>query len=158
MPYYHVLLTLQSAPDHRRAVFLDLSEQELKEKFVAPYRKGKSFLAGNEIIDSGQIKTVTICSTNRLSAEELKTIQTKSWAEVDEFNRSQNSVTLISVGRGYDAEDLFEAGETVTSDHISGPPGEGLWKLAATVMNHPWVSAITTGLVVAALAAFFGWN
>jgi hypothetical protein len=102
---------------------------------------------------------VTLLRTSRASAAELKDIQEKSWNEVQDFNRTSPSVVLISPGHGYDREDIAEAGEDVTAVFISGPPGYGgRWRVISAVMNHPWVSTIGTGLVVAALAYWFGWH
>lgn len=159
MVYYHVLLSFQESPNKVRCIFSDLTEKELRTRFLVPYRSGKSFLSGNEVIEASRIKKVTVLKTNRASAVELKEIQDKSWKEVQEFNRSSDSVVLVSPGRGYDAEDIIEAGEDVTTLFISGPPGHGGgWTVVSAVMNHPWVSAIGTGLVVAALAYWFGWH
>jgi len=159
MAYYHVLLTFQDAPDKVRCMFSDLTEQDLKTRFLAPYRKAESFLCGNEVVESSTIKKVTLVKTARVSAAELKDIQDKSWREVQEFNRTSDSMVLISPGRGHDAEDIAEAGEDVTAVFISGPPGHGgRWRVVAAVVNHPWVSAIGTGLAVAALAYWLGWH
>lgn len=158
MPYFHVLVTLQNFSESKRSVLADLSETHLQKRFLAQYRKGKTFLSGNEVIDAKQITTVTIIRTERTSAEELKTIQDNSYAAVQEFNRSQDSAVLISAGRGFDPEDIIEAGEDVTATYISLPPGEGRWSFIAAVISHPWVSTIVTGLIVAGLAAYFGWN
>ena len=159
MAYYHVLLTFQDSPDKVRCMFADLTERDLEARFLVPYRSGKSFLSGNEVVEASRIKKVTILKTNRVSAAELKDIQDKSWKEVQEFNRNSDSMVLISPGRGYDAEDIVEAGNDVTAEFISGPPGHGGgWGVVSAVMNHPWVSAIGTGLAVAALAYWLGWQ
>ncbi len=159
MPYYHVLLTFQAKPDSVRCMFSDLSERELEERFLAPYRRGKSFMCGNEVVESSKIQKVTVVKTPRPSAAELKDIQTKSRKEVEEFNRTSSSMVLISPGRGYDADDIAEAGEDVTASFISGPPGHGgHWGVVSAVVNHPWVSAIGTGLIVAALGYWLGWH
>jgi hypothetical protein len=158
MAHYHVMLTFQAAPDKVRCMFTDLTERDLRTRFLVPYRKGRSFLCGNEIVEPSTIKKVTLVKTARASAAELKDIQDNSWREVEEFNRN-SPVVLVSAGRGYDAEDIAEAGEDVTALFISGPPGHGgRWKVVSAVVNHPWVSSIGTGLAVAALAYWLGWH
>lgn len=83
--------------------------------------------------------------------------QERSFREIQEFNRQSGSVTLISVGRGYEPADILEAGEDVTGKYIPGPPGDGAKaSLATKVVNHPWIVTIGTGLIVAALAALLG--
>jgi len=158
MPYFHVLLILQNSSGRVRSVFADLLETDLKKRFLAKYQSGTTLLSGNEVIDTRQINKVTIIRTQRTSAEELKTIQDRSYATVQEVNRSQDSVVLISAGHGYDPEDIVEAGEDVTATYISSPPGEGRWSFMEAVINHSWVSAILTGLIVAGLATYFEWN
>jgi hypothetical protein len=158
MAYYHVMLTFQATPDKVRCMFTDLTERDLRTCFLEPYRKGQSFLCGNEIVEPSTIKKVTLVETTRASAAELKDIQEKSWREVEEFNRN-SPIVLVSIGRGYDAEDIAEAGEDVTGRFIAGPPGYGgRWKMLSAVINHPWVLAIGAGLAVAALAYWLGWH
>lgn len=66
---------------------------------------------------------------------------------------------FLGSGRGHNLEDISEAGEDVTSTFISGPPGHGnKWTVVAAALNHPWVSAVGTGLIVAALIWWLGWN
>lgn len=159
MSHFHVLLTFEDAPDKPRCIFIDLSEKELKDRFLRPYRSGRSFLCDNEVMEPKRIRSVRIIRTDLKSADELKTIQEKSWKEIEEFNRDSSSVVLISAGRGYDAEDIVEAGSDVTSSYVSGPPGSGdYWRPIATILNHPWISAIGTGIVVAAIVAWLGLN
>ena len=159
MDHYHVLLTFQDAPEKVRCVFSDLSESELKDQFLKPYRRGRSFLSGNEVIDAVRIKSVSIIRTDRDSTDELKAIQERSWKEIEQFNRDSSSVVLVSAGRGHNAEDIVEAGADVTSTLISGPPGSAdQWTVVSKVINHPWISAIGTGVVVAGIAWWFGWK
>ena len=153
MPYFHVLVTL---PGKGLRLLSDLSEGDLKRQFLWPYRSAKPILSANEVIETKLIEKVTIIRTERPSADELKTIQDRSYVAVQEFNRSQDSAVLISAGRGYDPEDIVEAGTDVTGAYISFPPGEGEWPLISAVVNHPWISTIITGVIVAALAAYFG--
>ena len=157
MPYYHVIIRLADAPFKDRCIFSDLSEAHLRERFVRPYRRGKNFLSGSEVIEVFRVRQTTIVCTNEPSQSELKKIQEKSRRERDEFNRNSSTLIVIDLGRGYEAEDIGEAGVDVTSTFITGPPGEGgRWAIIAAVMNHPWISAIGAGLIVAALAWLLG--
>ena len=143
----------------RRGVYLSLSEKELNKLFLKPYQQGKNFLSDNEVLIVLEIKKVTIIKTERKSEVELKEIQEKSWREVEEFNRTSDSFTLIRPGRGYDSADIVEAGQDVTGKYILGPPGQGSsLSIISGIINHPWISAIGTGLIVAALVGLFGWN
>jgi hypothetical protein len=148
MSYYHVLLSFHDAPQELRCMLFDLSEQELRARFLVPYRRGKNLLCGNEVVASSRINRVSIVRTDDSSANELKKIQEKSWKDIQDFNRESQSLVLLDLGHGYHLEDITEAGEDVTSALILRPPGDGdRWMLAAAALNPPWVSAIGTGLV-----------
>ena len=81
----------------------DLSENELRKQFLGPYQSGKNFLLGNEVVQVSHINKVSIVKTDKNSANELKEIQDKSWKEIQGFNRTSDSIVLISPGRGYNA-------------------------------------------------------
>ncbi|MBE0614869.1 MAG: hypothetical protein IH604_14460 [Burkholderiales bacterium] len=155
MTFFHVLVKFKSAPDKARCVFSDLSRKDLESKFLKPYRAGRSTLSGAEVIETGNIAWTQIMETERGTAEELKDIQAKSWKDIEEFNRN-SSVVLISAGHGYDAEDIVDAGNDVTSQFITSPPGEGS-SVIIKIMNHQWVIAVIGGLIVAGLAAWLRW-
>ncbi len=157
MPYHHVLLRFDGEPEKDRCVFSDLSESDLQARFLTPYKRRKNFLSGSEVIEISRLRKSTIICTNEPIETELRRIQEKSRAEDDEFNRTSSGVVILSMGRGYAPEDIAEAGVDVTSTFISGPPGYGdRLALVSAVMNHPWISAIGTGLIVAALAWILG--
>ena len=157
MPYYHVLLRLRGESDTDRCVFSDLPEKELRGRFVTPYQSGRDFLSGTEVISSAAIKKTTIIRTDQPSADALRKIQEQSRRENDDLNRSSRGVVFLGLGSGYAPEDIAEAGEDVTATYILGPPGQGgRWAVIAAIMNHPWISAIGTSLIVGALLWLFG--
>jgi hypothetical protein len=158
MSYHHVLLSFQDEPQKVRCIFADLSENDLRTRFVSPYRRGKNILCAGEVIETSRIKTVRIIRTENESEKELKKIQEQSKRDRDEFNRN-SAVVLVSLGAGYELEDISEAGEDVTSAFILGPPGDGdRWTVVAAVLNHPWISAIGTAVIAAGLIWLLGWN
>lgn len=159
MQYFHVILSFKDAPNNERCVYENLSENDLKKLFLKPYQQGTNLLSDKEVLNIFEIKKVTIIKTDGKSEIELKEIQEKSWKEVEEFNRTSNSVVRISAGRGYDSADIVEAGQDVTAQYIFGPPGQGSTiNIVAGIINHPWISAIGTGLIVAAIVGWLGWN
>jgi hypothetical protein len=140
-------------------VLSDLSEEELRKKFMAPYKSGKNFLFGSEIVEASCINAVSIFETDRNSAVELKLIQDKSWKEMQDFNNADDSIFLLSLGRGYEMEDIVEAGRDVTAIYVSGPPGhQDSWSFASRVLNHPWISTIGAGLILGGLLFWLKWN
>lgn len=159
MALYHVLVTTSDKPESFRCILFDLSDDDLKQNFLRPYKRAKSILCGDEVIESRAIKRLKIVRTAASSATELKQLQEKSVREIQEFNRSSESVVLISPGRGHNIEDITDVGEDVTARYVLAPPGEGdAWVVAMSFLNSGWVVAIGGGVVVAALAWWFGWN
>ena len=156
MPYYHVLVELRDTPRKVRCVFSDLTAKELEAKFLKPYRRGRNTLSGASVIDVMAITSTRIIETSRPSGVELQEIQQKSHREIDEFNNNSNSLILISPGRGYEPEDIGEAGVEVTTRFINSPPGVARYNLASKILNHPWVIAIAGGILVAGIAAWLG--
>lgn len=103
------------------------------------------------------IVSTVIRKTVRTSEEERKGIQEQSRRAVDEFNRTSASVTLISIGYGYVAEDIVEAGVDVTAAYIASPPGQKKASFLRLVFNHPSAPAIITGVIVAGIVKALGW-
>ena len=158
--YYHVVLRFADAPEKDSCVFTDLSEKELRERFVKPYRRGKSFMTGSDaVVDSMRIRQTTIVCTNDRSEVELRRIQEKSRREIDELNRTSRHVVFMDLGRGYVPEDITEAGVNVTATFVSGPPGEGDgWSVVTAIINHPSTTAIGTGVLLLWLGYMLGWS
>lgn len=157
MAFFHVLLTVQGAPNEARCVLMDLSERELAKQFLQPYRRGTTMLAGTEVIDTMDIHSTTIIKTERTNEQERKDIQDASQRHLDEMNR-QGVLVFMGPPQGYEPEDIVEAGFDVTKTYITAPPGHGKTSLLSAVVNHPWISAIATGLVVAGVAKALGWG
>jgi hypothetical protein len=147
--YYHVLLTIG---DENRCVLSDLSEDQLRTQFVKPYRRGQDILCGNEIVALSRIGKVTIIRTTDISTNELERLQEKSQKQMDEINRTSRSLVILTLGSKL--EDIVEAGEDVTPNHIMGAPGYDNRSWWSAVVNNPWVLTIATGLIVAALTAW----
>lgn len=156
MSYYHVLVKFAGNPEAIECIYSDLSVSELNSLFLKPYGKGEKALSGAKVVDVMSITWTQIIQTERPSAAELNDIQEKSRKEIQELNRD-SSVVFISIGRGYDPEDISEAGKDVTSVYVTSPPG-GKQSVLAAVANHQWVVAIIGGLVVAGLVAWLGWS
>lgn len=157
MSFYHVLITFFDSPNKPRCVLTDLSEHQLKARFVTSYRKGKDILCGTEVVRIGDIKSVQIICTGKKIEEELLAIQKQSLIENQEFNSQSHSVIIISPGYGYEQEDIVEAGVDVTSQYITGVPGHASGGFVE-LFNNQWVVAVGAGLIVAAFVWWFGWS
>lgn len=154
-----MLVAVEQNPDDLRQVFTDLEENDLKPKLVSPYKKGTSLICGNEIIPIPQIRKIYIVRTVRSDEVERADLHAQSVREIDQFNRESDSAVLISAGRGYDPQDILEAGENVTAKHLSGHPGAAADpSVFGRLIGNPWVVTVAGGLVVAYLIWRFGWN
>ncbi|WP_143104318.1 hypothetical protein [Nitrosospira multiformis] len=110
-------------------------------------------------MEASRINSVSIVETDRNIASELKSIQDKSWKEIRDFNNAYNSIFYFGLGRGYEMEDIVEAGRDVTAIYISVPPGQqNSWSFTWHLLNHPWITSICTSLIVGALLFWLGWN
>ncbi len=156
---YHVLLNKRDSESSLRVIFRDLSERDLKRRFLAPYRRAGKVLVEGEAIDLTFVSKFKIIATAKAMEEELEVVRKESFEEVQRTNRESSSVVFISAGWGYRDEEIEHVGADVTAKYLISPPGEG--GLVATLgafLNHPWILAIGAGLVVAWLVFYFGWS
>jgi hypothetical protein len=158
MSFHHVLITFADSPNKPQCVLSDLSEPQLRTQFVTPYSKGKDILCGTEVIRVGCIKNIQIVRTEKNSEDERTALQEHSFNEMQEFNRQSDSFAIFGLGCGHDPEDIAEAGEDVTAQYIIGPPGHAATSGFVKLLNHQWVVAIGTGLIVAFFVWRFGWS
>jgi len=156
MSYYHVLGTFTDSPENTQCVLDDLSEQELKTKFVRLYKKGKDILCDKDLVRIENIKSVQIISTNKKNEDELSIIQEESFKKIQELNRQSDSIAIISLGYGYNSEDIAYVGKDVTSQYIIGSPGYETSNLILPFFNNSWVMTIGTGLILAILVTWLG--
>ena len=113
----------------------------------------------DEVVRVSHISKVRIVRTVDTSDLELKGIQEKGKRDLDELNRTSRGVVFLGPVSGYSLDDIGETGDDVTSTFILGPPGHGdKWTVVAAVLNHPWISGIGTGLILAALVWALGWS
>lgn len=159
MPFFHVLLSVDTDQTKLRSVLTDLSEVQLKAQVLLPYRKGTTLVCGNEIIPVSTVRKIHVVQTVRENEHERNAIHAKSVKEIEEINRESSGFVFLSAGRGYDPEDILEAGEDVTSKYIAGPPGSAAGPGALLrFLGSQWVVGIGTGLVVAAAVWWLGWG
>jgi hypothetical protein len=152
--FYHVL----AAVGDRKVqmLFADLDEVELDKQFVKPYRRGKTFFAGSQIVNPAELRAVQIIETSMREDVTRRNINRASLAQIDEMNRT-SGVMIISAGQGYEPGDLVEAGKDVTRSYLTGGPGSSMhfWGLSKTVVG--WTLGIVAGVIATGLAKLLGW-
>ncbi len=156
MSYFHVLLQFDDSPRSLRCVLHDLSERDLKVRFLRPYNKGWDILVESEVIKIPTIRKIQIIKTGRMNEVEREDIKVKSRRELAESNRGSDLIE-IGFGRGYRMEDIAEAGVDVTADYLSHAPGGADRSATSILFHNPWVITVGGGLLVAFIAWRLGW-
>ena len=158
MPYFHVVAELDDAPNKPVAIFIDLSRTELQNQFITPYERGTDLVSKNAIFPIQRLRKLHVIQTQERSEQELLEVQRKSREANDARNRD-SPVLFLSVGSGYEPEDIVEAGTDITQAVVNGPPGskpgEQVFK---ALLNNGWVVGIGGGMVVAVLVWLFKLN
>jgi hypothetical protein len=156
MPFHHVIAKV-GPEDKPRVLFVDLSVAELKERFIGPYEKGRAFFSGNDLISPNALRSVQIIRTARHSETERDEINRKDRESIDRLNDSNSGVFFVSLGGGYDPQDIAEAGVDLTHDLIKGPPGfkAGTWDPSRRALA--WVGGIVATVVAAGVVKWLGW-
>jgi hypothetical protein len=170
MAYFHVIAKLAQESEPV-CLFKDLTLDDLRLKFLRHYDAGRDFLTGAEVVSCKDIRSVRIIETLRDDETEREAINRRSRAEIDEINRSSESSFFISLGSGWEPEDIAEAGEDVTSLYIKGAPGHlshagSKASTTLTVSRKAWhehsivkaTIAIIVAVVSGGLIYAFGWN
>lgn len=111
MPY-HVRITPRSNRSHDE-VRLDLTREQLEERFLVPYREGRPVVIGGRTIPPTDIERIRITQTEEGSEQLLPIVR--------EERRSSSVITLIS-----DEWYVADRGTDVTDELITGPPGAGV--------------------------------
>lgn len=121
MTYYHVRIVLDSSdaskPRHPETK-LDLAREELEQRFLAPYRKGKPITINGKTMSWDNIERIYISETEQ-SSELIRPIVES------EHKREQESPTM-GLFLNSVSWDIAAKGETVTDKFITEPPGSEL--------------------------------
>ncbi len=156
MPYHHVIAKVRTE-EKFRILFADLTVKELNERFVKPYEKGTPFFSVNDLISPNDLRSVQIIRTERQNAVERDEINRKDRESIDQLNNSSSGVFIVSIGGGYEPQDIAEAGEDLTHTFIKGHPGfkVGRWEPSIKVLA--WAGGIAATVVAAGIVKWLGW-
>lgn len=156
--YFHVFLSVESAPEDQRCVFSDLDEAGLKASFIKPFKEGNNILCANEVIPFENIRKFVITATDERSEDMLNEYRKNSRETFEKYNRQSRSVVFIG-GLGFSKDDLARIGTDVTSKFIHEPPPRfPNSHLHIRLLNNPWVVSIAGGVIVAGIVAWLKWN
>lgn len=156
MNHFHVFVR-QEGGTTLRVFVRDLAEEEVKHRIVRPYRRGTSIVHGGKIIPIESLRELRICMTNDTFEQAYSSEHAAHCRAMEELNRD-SGVLVLSVGPGHD--DMADSFEDVTDQFLRGKePGDaGRPSLFAAITNHPVVSAVLGGVVLAGLTFYLGWN
>ena len=158
MPYFHVLVATEPKPERLRCIMSDLSEKELKEAFVVPFKRGKGIVAGHELIRADQVRKLKITSTDEPSCVALDKLRVATNEALDRQNQESRGVVFLG-GIGFGLDDLGKLGSDVTHIYIKvAPESSPTDSPQMRMINNPWVTGIVGGVVVAGIAAYLKWN
>ena len=122
MTYYHVRIVLHpsdtSKPPHRE-IKLDLTREELEQRFLAPRRKGKPIAINGKTMSWDDLDRIIINETEQ-SSEHIRPIVES------EHKRERDSSTVGGLFLSSVPWDIADKGENVTDEFITGPPGSEL--------------------------------
>ena len=156
MSHYHVIAKLGSESEFR-VLFVDLDATELNERFIKSYEQGTPFFSGNDLISTNDLRSVQIVRTKRPDAVERDELNRKDRESIDRLNEPGSGVFFLSVGGGYEPQDIAEAGVDVTHEFIKGPPGfkAGQWEPSKKIVA--WAGGIIATVAAAGIVKWFGW-
>ena len=147
MPY-HVRISKKSNRS-RTEVKLDLTEEQLRERFLQPYRAGNPITVNGRTIYCNDIERIRISFTEDNSRQLLPIVQER---------RRQSDRAVIGISDEWYVADL---GRDVSDDFIRTPPGTQLmdinWKKILDIIhylltqNKTLVSIITILFIIAAI-------
>jgi class 3 adenylate cyclase len=118
---FHVLAARRRKEERFECIFKDLTEAELRERFVVPYEQGQNLFSAGKIVRLQNIASIKIIATRKPIGEELQRLQEKTFQAVEESNRDGSGVLIFPPVCG--EEDIGSAGSDVTSEFVSGPLG-----------------------------------
>ncbi len=156
MSYYHVIAKV-GAEERFCSLFTDINVEELRERFVKPYENGTSFFSGNALISPNDLRSIQIIRTERQNEVERDEINRKDRESIDRLNNSSSSVFIVSVGGGYEPQDIAEAGEDCTHTFIKGHPGFKARNWEPFIKVIAWVGGIVATVVAAGIVKWLGW-
>lgn len=156
MSYHHVIAKV-GTEENFRVLFTDLTVEELSRFFVKPYEKGTPFFSGNDLISPNDLRSVQIIRTKRQNEVERDEINRKDSESIDQLNNSSSGVFIVSVGGGYEPQDIAGVGEDLTHTFIKGHPGFKAGRWEPSIKAIAWVGGIVATVVAAGIVKWLGW-
>lgn len=120
------------------------------------YKRGRAFFAGTSIVAPAELRKVQVIETPVKEAEARDRINRDSLAHTAEMNRT-SGLFIISLGQGYEPEDIIVAGTDVTRTFLRVGPGSSSGLLGLSKNAIGWMLGIVASVLAAGLAKSLGW-
>lgn len=156
MPYYHIIAKV-GAEEEFRVLFTDLTDEELRERFIKPYESGNSFFSSNDLISPNDLRSIQIIRTEHQNEVERDEIYRKDRERIDLINNSDSDFILGFIGGGYAPQDIVESGEDLTHTLIKGPPGFKAKRWDPSMKIVAWIGGIVATVVTAGIVKWLDW-
>ena len=127
MTYFHVRITPKSEPSETE-VELDISLEELMERFVRPYERGQPIVIAGRTVSSEDIRRIQLNES-----EQDSTILNATMMRQEE---AQQSYSFVDQHGRLRPEMLADNGRDVTSRFITGEPGHVAETATYPVLEH----------------------
>ena len=127
MTYFHVRITPKSKPSQTE-VELDISLEELMERFVRPYERGQSIIIAGRTVYSEDI--------SRMQLNESEQDSTSLNATMLRQQEAQQTYSSVDQHGRLHPEMLADNGRDVTSRFIIGEPGHAAETATYPVLEH----------------------
>ena len=114
MPYFHVRITTKSG-SHSPEVELDVGPDELKSRFLEPYKLGRPIVIAGKSVNATDLERIQIHKT----PGDSNTVNTEILAR----DRARNVNRSVDTQGRLDPRILSQHGVDVTRNYIEGPPG-----------------------------------
>jgi len=108
---YHVRITRKSDPNND-LTRLDIPQRELEERFLRPYREGRSIVIGGRTVPSDDLDKIRISRAEQSSAQVIEQLKAEDRA----------SSVIFLTGPSYEWR-VVERGIDMTDELIAAPPG-----------------------------------
>lgn len=113
MAYYHIRITQASAPSYDETR-LDMTFEELDERFLSPYREGSKIVINGKVIPVSDVERIRISKSDQ-DSNYLRPIAERE-------RRTSGVISFVHSGDW----DIANQGEDVTDELITDPPGSAV--------------------------------
>ena len=110
MTFFHVRISISGKRSDETKI--DLTEDQLDQQFLQPYREGRVIMINGRSVDPSEISRIRVSRSEQSAKDFIPQIK----------HEEQNSSVVVVGGPSYSWKAAGRA-EDVTDDYIGGPPG-----------------------------------